>query len=122
MAACVLYNRCPHKGAKVVADGEGCAGKFFRCPYHAWTFKLDGSHLGVPLKQGLEGTSYDPADPTFSMRRLARVDSYRGFVFASQSAEARRWRTSWAACARPSTISATARRWARLRWPAACSA
>ena len=68
----VLYNRCPHKGAKVVADGEGCAGKFFRCPYHAWTFKLDGSHLGVPLKQGLEGTSYDPADPTFSMRRLAR--------------------------------------------------
>ena len=34
----VLYNRCPHKGAKVVADGEGCAGKFFRCPYHAWTF------------------------------------------------------------------------------------
>ena len=48
---------------------------------------LDGSHLGVPLKQGLEGTSYDPADPTFSMRRLARVDSYRGFVFASQSAE-----------------------------------
>ena len=83
----VLYNRCPHKGAKVVADGEGCAGKFFRCPYHAWTFKLDGSHLGVPLKQGLEGTSYDPADPTFSMRRLARVDSYRGFVFASQSAE-----------------------------------
>ena len=61
----VQHNRCPHKGAKVVADGEGCAGKFFRCPYHAWTFKLDGSHLGVPLKQGLEGTSYDPADPTF---------------------------------------------------------
>ncbi|KAG1079888.1 hypothetical protein G6F40_016120 [Rhizopus arrhizus] len=65
----VLYNRCPHKGAKVVADGEGCVGKFFRCPYHAWTFKLDGSHLGVPLKQGLEGTAYDPTDPT---RRKAR--------------------------------------------------
>lgn len=81
----VLYNRCPHKGAKVVADGEGCVGKFFRCPYHAWTFKLDGSHLGVPLKQGLEGTSYDPTDPTFSMRRVARVESYRGFVFASQA-------------------------------------
>ena len=81
----VLYNRCPHKGAKVVADGDGCVGKFFRCPYHAWTFKLDGSHLGVPLKQGLEGTSYDPADPSFSMRRLPRVESYRGFVFASQA-------------------------------------
>lgn len=83
----VLYNRCPHKGAKVVADGDGCAGKFFRCPYHAWTFKLDGAHLSAPLKNGLEGTGYDPKHPDFSMRALARVDSYRGFVFASQSAD-----------------------------------
>ena len=83
----VLYNRCPHKGAKVVAEGDGCAGKFFRCPYHAWTFKLDGSHLAAPMKRGLENTCYDPKHPDFSMRRLARVDSYRGFVFASQSPE-----------------------------------
>ena len=26
----VLYNRCPHKGAKLVADGDGSVGKFFR--------------------------------------------------------------------------------------------
>ncbi|MFZ5526393.1 MAG: aromatic ring-hydroxylating dioxygenase subunit alpha [Pseudomonadota bacterium] len=83
----VVYNRCPHKGAKLVAEGSGNIGKFFRCPYHAWTFKLDGSHLSLPLKNGLEGTRYDPADPEFSMSRLARVDSYRGFVFANQSAE-----------------------------------
>lgn len=81
----VVYNRCPHKGAKVVADGDGCTGKFFRCPYHAWTFKLDGSHLSLPLKNGLEGTCYDPSNPDFSMQAVARVDSYRGFVFASQS-------------------------------------
>ncbi|WP_459616837.1 aromatic ring-hydroxylating dioxygenase subunit alpha [Bordetella sp. 2513F-2] len=83
----VLYNRCPHKGAKVLAEGSGCAGRFLRCPYHAWTFKLDGSHLGVPLKQGLEGTAYDPRSPEFAMRRVARVESYRGFVFASQAAD-----------------------------------
>ena len=83
----VVYNRCPHKGAKVVAEGDGCVGKFFRCPYHAWTFKLDGSHLAAPLKKGLEGTCYDPANPDFSMKALPRVDSYRGFVFASQSPE-----------------------------------
>lgn len=83
----VVYNRCPHKGAKVVPDGDGCAGKFFRCPYHAWTFKLDGTHLSVPLKSGLQDTCYDPAHPDFSMRKVARVASYRGFVFASQSAE-----------------------------------
>jgi len=54
----VLYNRCPHKGAKVVADGCGNAGKFFRCPYHAWTFKLDGQHLAAPMKNGLENTCF----------------------------------------------------------------
>lgn len=81
----VVYNRCPHKGAKVVAEGDGNTGKFFRCPYHAWTFKLDGSHLSLPLKNGLEGTCYDPAHPDFSMKKVARVDSYRGFVFASQA-------------------------------------
>jgi 2-chlorobenzoate 1,2-dioxygenase len=83
----VLYNRCPHKGAKLVPEGDGCAGRFFRCPYHAWTFKLDGSHLALPLKRGLEGTAYDPANPDFSMRRVARVENYRGFVFASQAAD-----------------------------------
>jgi len=81
----VLYNRCPHKGAKLVAEGDGCAGKFFRCPYHAWTFKLDGSHLSAPLRSGFEGTQYNPASPQFSMRQVARVELYRGFVFASQS-------------------------------------
>lgn len=82
----VLYNRCPHKGAKVVADGDGSAGKFFRCPYHAWTFKLDGTHLAAPMKAGFDGTCFDPKHVDFSMRRLARVENYRGFVFASQAA------------------------------------
>ena len=83
----VLYNRCPHKGSQLVAKGDGNVGKFFRCPYHAWTFKLDGSLLSVPLRNGMEGTNFDKSHPDFSMRPVARVDSYRGFVFASQAAE-----------------------------------
>jgi phenylpropionate dioxygenase-like ring-hydroxylating dioxygenase large terminal subunit len=82
----VLYNRCPHKGAKLVADGDGNVGKFFRCPYHAWTFKLDGQHLSAPLKSGFEGTCFDPRHADFSMVSVARVEAYRGFVFASQAA------------------------------------
>jgi 2-chlorobenzoate 1,2-dioxygenase len=83
----VLYNRCAHKGSQLVAHGTtGNVGKFFRCPYHAWTFKLDGSQLSVPLRNGMEGTAFDKSDPNFSMRPLARVDQYRGFVFASQAA------------------------------------
>ena len=81
----VLYNRCPHRGAKLVSLDDGCAGKFFRCSYHAWTFKLDGTHLSAPLRRGLDGTRFDPDSPEFSMRPVARVGSYRGFVFASQS-------------------------------------
>lgn len=81
----VIYNRCPHKGAQVVAKGCGNTGKFFRCPYHAWTFKLDGQHLAAPMRAGFEGTCFDPKHPDFSMRRVARVESYRGFVFANQS-------------------------------------
>lgn len=83
----VLYNRCPHKGAMLVARGDGNAGKFFRCSYHAWTFKLDGSHLAAPIRRGFEGTSFDPSSPEFSMRALARVENYRGFIFVSQAAE-----------------------------------
>ncbi|CAE6723673.1 aromatic ring-hydroxylating dioxygenase subunit alpha [Paraburkholderia nemoris] len=83
----VVYNRCPHKGAKVVPEGDGTTGKFFRCPYHAWTFKLDGTHLSAPLKNGLQNTCFDATHPEFSMRKLARVSVYRGFVFASQAAD-----------------------------------
>ena len=48
----VLYNRCAHKGTRLVSDESGNTGRFFRCPYHAWTYRLDGAPLAVPLKQG----------------------------------------------------------------------
>ena len=50
----VLHNRCPHKGTKIVIDRAGNTGKFFRCPYHAWSFKTDGCLLAIPLKKGYE--------------------------------------------------------------------
>jgi phenylpropionate dioxygenase-like ring-hydroxylating dioxygenase large terminal subunit len=81
----VLYNRCPHKGAKVLPEGAGHAGKTVRCGYHAWTFRCDGSLLSVPWRAGYEGTRFDFSDPAFSMRRVAQVDSVRGFVFANLS-------------------------------------
>ncbi len=77
----VLMNRCAHKGTKVVGDLVGNTGKTFRCPYHAWTYRTDGSLLQVPLKGGYEGTRvYE----TEAGRGLARVthETYRGFVFA----------------------------------------
>ena len=53
----VLENRCAHKGSMLVSRASGSVGKFFRCPYHAWSYKLDGTPIAVPLKDGYAGTS-----------------------------------------------------------------
>lgn len=82
----VIYNRCGHKGAKVV--GKACGNTaLFRCPYHGWTFQLDGALNATPHKCGYENTDFDPTDPQYSMQKVARVESHRGFVFASLSPE-----------------------------------
>jgi benzoate/toluate 1,2-dioxygenase subunit alpha len=77
----VLMNRCAHKGTKVVYDFAGNAGKTFRCPYHAWTYRTDGSLLHIPLKEGYQDTRLEE---TPAVRGLAPVthEVYRGFVFA----------------------------------------
>lgn len=41
-----FINACRHRGMKV-ASGEGCT-RTFSCPYHGWTYNLDGSLRGVP--------------------------------------------------------------------------
>jgi benzoate/toluate 1,2-dioxygenase subunit alpha len=73
----VLMNRCAHKGTKLVYDFAGNTGKTLRCPYHAWTYRLDGTLLNIPLKQGYDGTGLRETG-------LAPVthEVYRGFVFA----------------------------------------
>lgn len=77
----VLYNRCAHKGSKLVSDECGSTGKFFRCPYHAWTYKLDGAPLAIPLKSGYEGTRLKDCESGQGMVALQHVAIYRDFVF-----------------------------------------
>lgn len=48
-----FLNVCRHRGAKV-ADGCGSSG-LFTCPYHAWTYNLDGSIRGIPDERAFEG-------------------------------------------------------------------
>jgi len=73
----VLMNRCAHKGTKVVYDVAGNTGKTFRCPYHAWTYRTDGTLLNIPLKAGYEGTRLEAQGLT-----PITHETYRGFVFA----------------------------------------
>ena len=39
-------NICSHRGAKL-AEGKGNAVKAFKCPYHSWTYSLNGELLSI---------------------------------------------------------------------------
>ena len=80
----VLYNRCGHKGAKLVDKPCGNTGNGFVCCYHGWSYRLDGRLIAVPHMSGYEGTGFDKNDPQYSMQKVERYESYRGFVFASR--------------------------------------
>jgi benzoate/toluate 1,2-dioxygenase subunit alpha len=80
----VLPNRCSHKGTRLVSALRGrCEAGLLRCPYHGWTYRLDGTLRSVPLKSGY-ASSGDAA-----LRGLTPISSvnYRGFVFARLASE-----------------------------------
>ncbi|MBV8614190.1 MAG: Rieske 2Fe-2S domain-containing protein [Acetobacteraceae bacterium] len=77
----VLRNRCAHKGAKLVSDWSGNAGRFLRCPYHNWSYRTDGSIAAIPLRQGYEGTRFAQCEAARGLRAVP-TETYRGFVFA----------------------------------------
>ena len=45
-----FINACRHRGMQV-AEGNGCA-KALSCPYHGWTYGLDGTLKGIPGQSG----------------------------------------------------------------------
>ena len=79
----VIHNQCAHRGAMVVARDSGNARQF-ECCYHGWTYATDGRLIHVPLKHGYPA-HFDPDDPGTAMVAAPRVETYRGFVFASLS-------------------------------------
>jgi len=83
----VFYNRCAHKGAQLVTDEHGNVGRFFKCPYHAWTYKLDGAPLAIPLKAGYENTGLAECESGRGLTPVAGVGIHRDFVFVRLSAE-----------------------------------
>lgn len=73
----VFHNSCTHRGAVVCRQDRGNA-KVFQCFYHAWTFDSEGKLSGVPDREAYGGTlDWD----ALRLRGVARVESYRGFVF-----------------------------------------
>jgi salicylate 5-hydroxylase large subunit len=80
----VVENRCAHKGVKFCQTTHGNT-QFFRCPYHQWNYRLDGSLRGVPFRQGVNGQGGMP--PEFKMEdhglNALKVAEKNGVVFAS---------------------------------------
>lgn len=82
----VMYNRCAHKGAQLTSARDGNA-KTFRCGYHGWVFDVDGTNKHIPAEAGYEGTAIAQGNCKLNVRHVAKVETYRGFVFASLSAD-----------------------------------
>ena len=54
-----FHNVCRHRGARLVTDGEGSVKRRLRCPYHAWSYDLDGNLRASPHMDGVE--DFDPS-------------------------------------------------------------
>jgi choline monooxygenase len=72
-----FYNVCRHHAAAVVTEEQGTAG-IFRCPYHGWSYALDGSLKGAPEFEAV--CSFDRSQNGLLP---VRVDSWERFVFVN---------------------------------------
>ena len=77
----VLINRCAHRGSMVCAEGRGNTERFV-CPYHGWSYDRAGVLQAVPFAAG-----YDKDRFPKGLAVAPRVTIYRGFIFASLSAQ-----------------------------------
>ncbi len=72
-----FYNVCRHRGARLCAAETGSL-KAIRCPYHAWTYGLDGRLAGAPNLRAADGL--DPGE--FSLHPVA-LGVWQGCVFVN---------------------------------------
>jgi Rieske 2Fe-2S family protein len=70
-----FYNVCRHRGARLKEDACGHASAI-QCPYHAWTYRLDGRLIGAPHMDEVPG--FDKAD--YSLRAV-NLALWEGFIF-----------------------------------------
>ena len=72
-----FYNVCRHRGTRVCEDAGGHASAF-QCPYHAWTYALDGRLIGAPHMDEVpefEKTKYS--------LRPVNLAIWEGFIFVN---------------------------------------
>jgi len=71
-----FHNVCRHRAARMVDGDYGNCGRTLTCPYHAWTYQLDGRLTGVPYLDQYE--NFDKAEHGLTP---VETDVFAGFVF-----------------------------------------
>lgn len=75
-----FFNICRHRGTQLCRESTGQLSETIQCPYHAWTYSLDGRLIGAPHMNEVEG--FDKKD--FPLHEAA-VAEWEGFVFVNIS-------------------------------------
>jgi Rieske 2Fe-2S family protein len=72
-----FYNVCRHRGSRLCDEARGSVKGAIKCPYHAWSYGLDGSLIGTPNVTAAE------IDRSALSLWKATVDEWQGFVFVN---------------------------------------
>jgi Rieske 2Fe-2S family protein len=76
-----FYNVCRHRGTQLCAEA-GTLSQTIQCPYHAWTYGLDGRLLGAPNMQ--DTADFDRAD--YALHGVETA-VWEGFIFINLAPE-----------------------------------
>ncbi|MBE7552332.1 MAG: aromatic ring-hydroxylating dioxygenase subunit alpha [Anaerolineales bacterium] len=77
------YNVCRHRGARLCShNSQGHVRDSLQCPYHAWTYNLDGQLIGAPHMNEVPGFKKEDY-PLHS----AHVYTWEGFIFINLASE-----------------------------------
>ena len=76
-----FHNVCRHRAARLLDGPRGSCGRRITCPYHAWTYALDGRLIGVPQREVFPGLDT-------ARHGLASLEHevFMGFVFVRLAA------------------------------------
>jgi Rieske 2Fe-2S family protein len=77
-----FFNVCRHRGTRLCTEEQGTFSGSIQCPYHAWTYGLDGRLLAARLMHGVDG--FDKRDYGLHSAALAE---WEGFLFLNLSPE-----------------------------------
>lgn len=80
-----FLNSCMHRGTMLCTADSGNR-KSFTCPYHGWTYSLDGELIGVVADDKVYGSEMNKAE--WALRPVPRLATYHGLIFASLDSDA----------------------------------